>query len=432
MTLDKSNTKKVGFPLSIIITLCDYLLIIAIVFNANSVYALGYGKFAASCFALAISSGLYFLLGLLLHRDVWQRTTLIVILLASCTLVIQLLLAAVHSDGSFSSGIWIQYTVALPLMAGGFICRGYDIVRRGILVSLTWFGTLIALISLVFWSLSNFAGLQASKTLPMLWADNGTIYSYYNLYYNVQQMYVGSTLFWRNCGVFSEPPMYAAFLGIILALNIYIREKENRFCSIIVSITLLTTLSTGSLIYLAMLWLPKIYQNTIQKRKTVIRYFWLFLATIIVFFAVIYLTSAINEKISDTHSGKTHFADLIYGTQIWLDNPFFGHGLNSDDFIWSNYMIFFRAGLGYTSGILYLLIHGGILLGLCAIIPLILGIAKSRNWQDRYFILFVVFVFIFAVVQTDAIFIFSLAFCYLITFEKKAKNSIAAMQTGNI
>ncbi|MDE5640468.1 MAG: polymerase, partial [Bifidobacterium castoris] len=122
--------------------------------------------------------------------------------------------------------------------------------------------------------------------------------------------------------------------------------------------------------------------------------------------------SIVSDKIRSSDSGMTHLFDFIQGIHIWGDAPLYGFGFESDDYIWQNYLSAFRSGLGYTSGMLFLAIHGGLLTLLCFFVPFVLWSTNPVSQKARLFPIFLLIIFLTVVVQNSGIFIFCLSLGY--------------------
>lgn len=64
--------------------------------------------------------------------------------------------------------------------------------------------------------------------------------------YNFQTDYVSDAIgYSRNCGPFWEPGMFAVFLIIALFFNVFLMDKHNKYKTIILTVALVSTFSTG-------------------------------------------------------------------------------------------------------------------------------------------------------------------------------------------
>ena len=105
----------------------------------------------------------------------------------------------------------------------------------------------------------------------------------------------------------------------------------------------------------------------------------------------------VQEKLS-TYSGIARSDDFISGARAWLLHPVFGDGIGSLDAMSLVRPSWRKSAEGFNSGLMQLLVQGGIYLTLPYIVILMNGIrksVKSRNY-DR-FIFVGLFCLIFAI-----------------------------------
>lgn len=148
----------------------------------------------------------------------------------------------------------------------------------------------------------------------------------------------------------------------------------------------------------------------VQRRG--LRYALLSVAALVSIAAVVAGTRIVISKMATSYSGQTHLLDFTEGFRIWWQRPLTGFGFDSDEYIWTHYMSAYRDGMGYTSGLLFLLIHGGLVLALYMIVPFVLLVLGSHDWHMWYFAGFVMIVFITAPVQNCAFLLLVAAYGY--------------------
>lgn len=183
----------------------DYALIGALIYNSNSIYALEHDDFALSCFVLLGVSGLYALIYAYANRARFRTIAPVVFILVVSGIAGQFLLSLVHDDSSYLSGMWVQYTLIVPSLTACLVLRGGDYVRSVLFSRLVYAATFFAVMSLLFWALSSFADMQPTRVTTLGWrpGDSGKIYSYYDVYFNIQPMTVFGMRIWRNCSTMS-------------------------------------------------------------------------------------------------------------------------------------------------------------------------------------------------------------------------------------
>lgn len=238
------------------------------------------------------------------------------------------------------------------------------------------------------------------------------IYSYADVYYNVQDAHVLGMTVWRNSSIFNEPPCAAAFYGVVLAIDLYIGKKVHWRADLCIIGALVTSLSTGGALYVLVLLVPLLWKAMLQIQRRGLRYALLSVAALVSIAAVVAGTHIVISKMATSYSGQTHLLDFTEGFRIWWQRPLTGFGFDSDEYIWTHYMSAYRDGMGYTSGLLFLLIHGGLVLALYMIVPFVLLVLGSHNWHVWYFAGYVMIVFITAPVQNCAFLLLVAAYGY--------------------
>lgn len=389
----------------------DTALILALIYNSNSVWALAEDQFSLSCFALLLVSLIYYLCLCLRKRHGFYLTIVPVAIVAFSTLMVQLIISLVHDWGGLLDGTWFQYTLILPLLLGILLIRGERYVYDVFLPTLVTVSVIVCFVSVCLWFFACFTALPPTSTTRLMWTSGKEIDSYYGLFYKIQPITIGGINIWRNTSVFPEPPMAAVYYGIIFAINIFYNNKNIYVNGAILVIGLLTTMSTSAYVYIILLlflyWLRR--GNNKDYRKSKSRMIIILALSIPLSYFVFRI--GVN-KISTSASGMTHLFDFVEGVSIWGDSPIFGFGFDSDDFIWQHYISNYRGGIGYTSGAIFMLIHGGILALMMVVIPLIGYMTTPLRKTSIYFSLFLFLVFLTVVVQNCGAFILCLSLGY--------------------
>lgn len=397
----------------------DFFLILTIIYNSNSVWALASDQFALSCFALFGVSLIYYLHCLTQKKYLLQKTLVPLLIVACATIIAQLAISLAHNGEGLLNGSWIQLTFVLPLLVGSMLVRGKEYVYDIFLPRVVKISSVLCGLSILFWMLCNFVGMPPVSQTRLNWTSGDSIGSYYNLFYQIQSISFGSSNLWRNVSVFPESPQAAVFYGLMLGIDLLLMKKTNYLCAIILSVGLFTTLSTSAYLYLLFLWFPflfiKLINNSNKNEAKV-----LISALLIVFICISCVAIRIvSSKISGSYSGMTHLTDITEGVRIWLDNPVFGFGFESDDYIWSHYVINYRGGMGYTSGLIFCLLHGGIPLFLVYIIPIVFLYISNNNVLYKIFAIYLLFIYITVIVQNYGLFIYCLSLGYVFFIWRK-------------
>lgn len=390
----------------------DYALILAIIYNSNSLWALAPDRFSLSCLVLGFVGIVYLLWCWQRHERCARYTGYAMCALMAVAAVSQLILAIAHGAVSIS-GTWFQYMLIIPVLLGCILMRGKAYIRQVFLTRLVWVAAILAALSVLLWFASSFLGLPPTHAEMMRWAQGSpSIYSYSNVYYNVQDAYVMGVHMWRNSSIFNEPPIASAFFGTVLALDLYLARESHWPADLCIVGALITSLSTGGVLYTIMLLVPLLWKALWHIRRKSVRKGSLAGTALLSLMIVAIAVRMVKTKIATSYSGQMHLLDFIEGMRIWWERPWVGFGLDGDAYIWAHFMSTYRDGLGYTSGLLFLLIHGGIVLGIFLVAPFVMMVAGSRHWDTWWVAVFLLVMLTTAAVQNCAFFLFAAAYGY--------------------
>lgn len=150
--------------------------------------------------------------------------------------------------------------------------------------------------------------------------------SYLMLYYRLNRLvpdYIGPIAVNRNCGLFTEPGLYAVFIVLIMYIYMFELEKKNIIHFIILSISLLTTVSATGLLAFLLLFVFKLlfYEKSLSRRIRV------FFGAIIIPIVIIAAYVIIEFK-ADKHSSSysSRLFDFEHGMDLFLQRPLLGWG----------------------------------------------------------------------------------------------------------
>ena len=391
----------------------DFALVFAIIYNSNSLWALAGDNFSLSCIVLCLVGMAYVLWCWWLHRARARRTGYAMCALMAATVVGQLIMTIAHGGSGFTDGTWFQYALIVPILLGCMLMRGRDYLRTVLFVRLVWVAAAFAAISVLLWFATSFLMLPPSHWETLAWVhDAPPIASYLDVYYNVQDAHVLGMTVWRNSSIFNEPPCASAFYGIVLAIDLYVVKKPHWIADVCLIAALATSLSTGGVLYILLLLVPLLWKAMWHVRRKALRYTLLTGAAVVSLVAVVVVVRLVVSKLATSYSGQTHLLDFTEGVRIWWQHPLVGFGFNSDAYIWTHYMSAYRDGMGYTSGLLFLLIHGGLVLGIYMLAPFVLMVAGERDWHAWYAVGFTMLVFITTPIQNCAFLLLMAAYGY--------------------
>ena len=297
----------------------------------------------------------------------------------------------------------------------------------------------IACISLVFWFFGSLLrGISTDEYIEADWGGTFQYPSYLGIYFERQTYDIFGVNIIRNQSIFTEAPMYNAYLIIALCVEVYMKPwkklialkgstiQTTKNLSIvrvmILLITVLTTLTTTGIVIGLIIIVSMFFLYPIAAQKV----FWIKLAIgiIVAILALMIGIYVIIDK-SDSMSFKTRLDDYFACFKAWKTSPVFGVGfLNTDAII--QYMSEFRLdNTGLATGIGSIIAQGGLVLisiYLFRIGYLIVQGIRNRNWNIVLFnIVFVILIFI-AIITSQPItfFIISLGYAALMCDKKFA------------
>ena len=273
---------------------------------------------------------------------------------------------------------------------------------------------LVAIISLLFYvGGSCLRVIPESSVTSLNWGvwDTSHIRNFYNLYYESQFLKVdgGLVLIPRNCGFFSEAPMYNIILCIALAAELFIAKKVCRWKVIILTVTIISTLTTTGYLFLtiaALLYLANIVFG--ERGKTIYRILY---GVICILGIVVVLGIFFHKMTSDIGAGSFGVrSDHVFAClKAWFESPILGVGFENQDAV-LGYAIHKQ---GISVGSPYLFATGGIVLASILFVPYIInGIEaiKYKNFDGFIFETLFLILYFFTAVTTYPILVFYMAY----------------------
>ncbi|MEE1296280.1 MAG: polymerase [Bifidobacterium sp.] len=396
----------------------DYGLILAVIYNSNSMWALVPDQFKLSCHVLGIVALAYYMIIVVVGKSSqWlERSLKPMGIIMVATIAGQCILALVHGDHSYRDSLWFQYAIILPLLVGCFLMCGRRYVLERFLPRLVRLAALFAGVSTILWFLSSFCHVPPFNMERLEWTSGNKVGSYLGLYYNVQDMSWHGGKIWRNSSIFNEPPCAAAFFGIVLAADRYLipgkRTVGRNWCAMALAAALVSSCSTGGILYLLMIYVPWLGRLAYHRllphgRRTSIG-----VLVSVGLAGVLVGIFVVMGKVTGSYSGQTHWRDLTEGMRIWAERPLAGFGFASDKYVWQHYLSHYRKGMGYTSGLVFMLARGGLVLAIYALVPWMCLAVCRRNWEQTYFALIIMVMFLTVPVQNFALLLVVYAYGY--------------------
>lgn len=273
---------------------------------------------------------------------------------------------------------------------------------------------LIACISLVFFIGGTILNIiPASRTATFEWAYTRQCRSFFNLYYEAQRLNTSNGFLQRNCGIFTEAPMYSFLLCIAISVEVFLKQYPNKIKCILLAITVLTTQSTTGYLFLLMALFLSYVNNAFLTNKMTVKKLLLIIVVIIGAFIVVQVLDQKMSFSSGSNSTQTRTDHLIACIQAWFHSPIWGVGYQNLDSV-LNYA---SADQGMSVGFPYMLASSGVLLTGALIFPLLynmISFFKRRRLKLLFFELMVMMLYFFTAVTSTPIIIFFIAYITVI------------------
>lgn len=392
----------------------ETIVALTLVIDCNSIWAKQIMPKANSLlFYLSI-----FLLVLIVVKDILKNKEMLVknkklfLRTGVAILIIDLMSFIFILFNNFNSNSFIlKFILLFNLFVILLITKSINGQLDNLLIKISNIICFFALISLILYFL-GFIFKIISPNLQVLlnWGDERYVNSYYNLLYETQYFSIFGMRLVRNTGIFTEAPMYAFLLIIALTVQLFFYEiKLNKTKISILAITTITTFSTigiGSLSLLIILYFLNQMKTgdykKILKNKAVI---------FIIACSFILSTVFIYQKIEDSRhkmgSYSIRMDDFKVGIEVWKKNKIFGAGYENYDFFKQHVDKSLRGtDIGGSSGIMHIMMHGGIWLLILNVVPYLLCIYVSfKNKDNKNIIICLLFLALLLVTAVQYTFI---------------------------
>lgn len=244
---------------------------------------------------------------------------------------------------------------------------------------------LIACISLFFWIFGAILQvIPSSGDIYFEWNDIRKAKSYFGLYYVPlwQIIVIGNSQIVRNCGIFTEAPMYGFLLCV--AYSFYrMREKQKRWVGIIIVVTILSTIGTTAIVYLLLFevisfGLKKSGNNIMGLLK-----FFLFFIIVIISTIVIY-----NLVISKFSTGSGSVRQDHFRVALELFKATFPFGCGIGNFLSFERLEIYKQGLSIGLPAVYAMTGvGGMVITLFPLGYLSVTSILKKEWKLFAFVI---------------------------------------------
>lgn len=190
--------------------------------------------------------------------------------------------------------------------------------------------SILAVVSLVFWFLGEvFEVIKPNGYVDIAWGNFTSVKGYYGIHYAFQldTTFFPDAYLYRNSSIFSEAPMFNLWLDIALATEIFLKSKASIPRVLLLAVTVFTTLSVTGILFLVLCVVLSGMLRIRHMNKVQACAFILLSIVVIPVLAAVVITS-INLKV-DTRSYELRLADYVDGVLLWMDYPLFGAGFGN-------------------------------------------------------------------------------------------------------
>ncbi|CEW72435.1 Uncharacterised protein [Streptococcus pneumoniae] len=276
---------------------------------------------------------------------------------------------------------------------------------------------ILAIFSLFFWIFGTLLNVvHPTSTVINQWSGGQLINSYYNLYFETQQMIFFGFRIIRNSGIFAESPIWGLILSIAYVIDFLILKFDKNSKRNIIILTMLSTISTTGIIIVGLAILYKIMTTSRWMTKLLLLPVTLSLG--------LSLLLLLAEK-SETVSANLRVDDYNIGFIVWKASLWIGHGLNNGILAIQSHISTFTRNLGYSNTLFVILAQGGLLLFLIYFSPMILLLFKKNINLDFKFAIILFFILV-----TTIIFEGTFLFLWILTLSYSYFSFVTLDKTG--
>lgn len=276
---------------------------------------------------------------------------------------------------------------------------------------------ILAIFSLFFWIFGTLLNVvHPTSTVINQWSGGQLINSYYNLYFETQQMIFFGFRIIRNSGIFAESPIWGLILSIAYVIDFLILKFDKNSKRNIIILTMLSTISTTGIIIVGLAILYKIMTTSRWMTKLLLLPVTLSLG--------LSLLLLLAEK-SETVSANLRVDDYNIGFIVWKTSLWIGHGLNNGILAIQSHISTFTRNLGYSNTLFVILAQGGLLLFLIYFSPMILLLFKKNINLDFKFAIILFFILV-----TTIIFEGTFLFLWILTLSYSYFSFVTLDKTG--
>lgn len=243
----------------------------------------------------------------------------------------------------------------------------------------------LVMISLPIWIFGCVLNaIHPNVQVNIYWGRMKTVAGFWNIHFITGQSTSIAKGTISNSGIFAEGPMFALWLCISLAVELFLKPESKTWKVVLLTGTILTTLSTSGIFFLALCVLLKCYLAfRFKKKKWMIAI--LLFGIIIIPIAANVLQSIFSLKAS-TYSYVHRMADYINGFRLWKEHPILGSGYGNLNSI----VLKSVSDVGYSNTVTAILGSGGLYIFIIYLMSFITPIVELRHDKQTKVFCFVI------------------------------------------
>lgn len=342
----------------------EYLWVILIVLNGNSVYHANSVRNLYLPENILLVTFALLAANILCHRAKPTKASMLgAVMLMAYSMVYFCIMQYTMSATNFMH----LFVMGAPLTFMLF----FELYRHGRLMKLFYkivdIICILAVISLFYWFLGEvFKVIKPNGYVDITWGNFSTVKGYHGIHYAFQldTTFFPDAYLYRNSSIFTEAPMFNLWLDIALAIEIFLKPKTSKLRATILVITVFTTLSVTGILFLVLCVVLSALLRIRHMNKAQACVFILLAVVVIPLLAAAVITS-FNLKV-DTRSYEMRLADYVDGFLLWMDHPVFGAGFAN----LHNLQAYNTFGvLGFSNSVMAVLGTGGLWMALLYYIP---------------------------------------------------------------
>ncbi len=345
----------------------EYLWVIFIILNGNSVY---HANSVRNLYLLEIVLILTFLLlvlNFLFYRERPCKAGLLgaMIIAAYSTMYFSIMQSQMAAKTFFE-----LFVLGAPMVYMLFA----ELYHRGRLMTMLYRFVIVicvlAVISLWFWTLGEVLEIiEPNGYVTITWGNFSTVKGYYGVHFAFQRdtTFFPNADLYRNSSIFSEAPMFNLWLNIALAIELFLKPKASKARCLILVATILTTLSVTGILFLVLCVVLRMLEF-LKRMNRVQRCVYILVSVVLIPAMAVLVLQSMALK-TDTKSYEIRLSDYVAGIKLWMDHPVFGSGFGNLKSLHA-YVTEIGAGVaGFSNSVTAVLGTGGIWMALLYYIP---------------------------------------------------------------